>query len=133
MFAVWWALLILSCPPAITISDCPERIDCAPIAIALNPEPQTWLTVIALFSYGISESIIVCLAGFCPCPPVKTWPIINSSISDLLIFEESINEFTTVDPISTEDNPDRLPKNLPIADLFAFTITTLDIVPYLYK
>ena len=41
------ARLMLSCPPAMTISLSPSRIDCAASITAFRPEPHTLLMVIA--------------------------------------------------------------------------------------
>ena len=40
------ALLMLSMPPATTISASPARMACAPLMTALRPEPQTLFTVV---------------------------------------------------------------------------------------
>ena len=47
--AAWGDWLMLSCPPATTISASPAWIAWPAIATARRPEPQTWLMVSAVF------------------------------------------------------------------------------------
>jgi hypothetical protein len=47
----------------------PSRIACAPKITLFNPDPQTLLTVNALFSFGIPALTAIWRAIFCPSPP----------------------------------------------------------------
>ena len=76
--ATW---LMLSCPPATTMSASPLAICWVPRATARNPEPHTWFTPKAVASIGTPASTAACLAGFWPSPAVSTWPMITSSTS----------------------------------------------------
>ena len=75
---------MLSCPPAITIFASFNLIELNPKVIAANPEPQTWLIVVAVFSLSIPALIAACLAGFWPQPAWRTWPKKTVSTSVLL-------------------------------------------------
>ena len=134
-WTTWGDWDILSWPPAKTIFEFPERIEWYPDAIDLRPEPQTWLTTYDGVSFGIPASIAACLAGFCPAPPVKTWPIIISFISEALIFDFSIALEIAVEPSLWAETFFKDPPKSPIAVLTADVMTTpfsLDIIFYNY-
>ena len=62
------AALIFSTPPQTTMLLSPSRIACVPKITLFNPDPQTLLTVNALFSFGISALTAIWRAIFCPSP-----------------------------------------------------------------
>ena len=83
------ARLMLSWPPAITISASPSRIACAASITAFRPEPQTLLIVSAGTLCGRPALMTVWRAGFWPEPAVSTWPRITSPIWSPLSFARS--------------------------------------------
>ena len=66
-------------PPATTTSASPARISAAASMIALSPEPQTRLIVVALVPSGRPALRSACRAGAWPAPACRTWPIRTSS------------------------------------------------------
>ena len=71
------AFVILSMPPATTISASPERISRSAIAIALMPERQTLLILIAGTSNPIPALMAAWRAGIWPAPACSTCPKIT--------------------------------------------------------
>ena len=64
-------------PPATTTSTSPARMSWSASAIALMPERQTLLMVIAGTSCGIPASIAAWRAVIWPAPACRTWPMIT--------------------------------------------------------
>ncbi len=73
------APFIDSMPPATTSSASPARISAAASMIALRPEPQTRLIVVALVVSGSPARSVACRAGAWPTPAWRTWPMRTSS------------------------------------------------------
>ena len=71
-------MLMLSWPPATTISASPALIACAARCVAFSPEPQTLLMVIAGIMSGSPARIDAWRAPFMPMPAVSTCPRITS-------------------------------------------------------
>ena len=67
-------MLMFSWPPAMTISASPALIAWAARCVALRPEPQTLLIVMAGHMSGRPALMSAWRAGFCPAPPVSTCP-----------------------------------------------------------
>ena len=67
-------------PPATATSASPARISAAASMIALSPEPQTRLMVVAEVPSGRPALSSAWRAGACPTPACRTWPIRTSSI-----------------------------------------------------
>ena len=88
------------------------------------PDPQTWLTIYAGFSFGTPDNIEACLAGFCPAPPVNTGPSMTSSTSPLFIFEILTDSLITADPNSWPGTFFKLLFKEPTAVLTAEVINT---------
>ncbi len=116
--------LMLSCPPATTIAASPARIAWPAIATARSPEPQTWLTVSAVFSSGMPAVIAAWRAGFMPQPAVSTWPITASSISAPATPARSIAAPIATLPRSEAGTEAKAPLNAPIGVRAAPAITT---------
>src|SRR6266404_2299194 len=76
---MYGAPLMLSMPPATTMSASPSAIDCAASATALSPEPHALLIVYPGTSFGIPALRYATRAGFRPRPAVSTLPRITSS------------------------------------------------------
>lgn len=66
-----------------------------------------------------------CLPTPCAWPACNTFPITTSSRLAGSIFASSITCFAIAAPRSLDDKGAKLPKKLPIADLFAATMYTL--------
>ena len=73
------APFIDSIPPAIASSASPARISAAASMIALRPEPQTRLMVVAEVPFGRPALSAAWRAGAWPTPAWRTWPIRTSS------------------------------------------------------
>ena len=101
-----------------------DRILWKPEATDRSPEPQTWLTIYAGFSFGIPEWIEACLAGFCPMPLVSTCPIMISSISSLFNLDLFIDPDITAEPRWWLGTFFKLLLSEPTAVLIADVITT---------
>ena len=71
--------------------------------------------------------IEACLAGFWPQDAVKTWPIITSETSDILIFDLLIASLIAIEPKSAALILENEPLKDPTGVLAALTITTSDI------
>ena len=71
--------------------------------------------------------IAACLAGFFPQDAVKTWPIITSETSDILIFDLLIASLIAIEPKSAALILENEPLKDPTGVLAALTITTSDI------
>jgi hypothetical protein len=123
-WAQWGAWLIDSWPPAATMAASPDVICCMPSATALRPEPHSWLTPQAGLSTGMPASIEAWRAGFWPCPAVRIWPRMTSSISPGSTPARLIASFSTVDPRYEAGTLDRAPLNEPTGVRTADTITT---------
>ena len=67
-------------PPATATSASPARISAAASMIALRPDPQTRLIVVALVVSGRPARSAAWRAGAWPAPACSTWPIRTSSI-----------------------------------------------------
>jgi S1-C subfamily serine protease len=65
-------------PPATTTSASPARISAAASMIALSPEPQTRLMVVADVVSGRPAARAAWRAGAWPTPAWRTWPIRTS-------------------------------------------------------
>ncbi len=72
---------MLSMPPATTSSASPARISAAASMIALRPEPQTRLIVVAGVCSRSPAASAAWRAGAWPAPAWSTWPMRTSSIS----------------------------------------------------
>ena len=72
-------MFIDSMPPAMTRSASPARISEAASMIALSPEPQTRLMVVALVPSGRPAVRAAWRAGAWPTPAWRTWPMSTSS------------------------------------------------------
>ncbi len=75
------APFMLSIPPATTSSASPARISAAASMMALRPEPQTRLIVVAGVASRRPAPRAARRAGAWPAPAWSTWPIRTSSIS----------------------------------------------------
>ena len=71
------AWVIDSMPPATTISNSPARISWSASAIALMPDRQTLLIVIAGTVIGMPPATAAVRAGIWPAPAWMTWPMIT--------------------------------------------------------
>ena len=60
-------LVMISWPPATTMSASPCAICCMPSATARRPEPQSWFRLQAVASFGMPALIAAWRAGFWPC------------------------------------------------------------------
>ena len=78
--ARYGAPFIDSMPPATATSASPARISAAASMIALSPEPQTRLMVVAEVVSGRPALSTAWRAGAWPTPAWRTWPIRTSSI-----------------------------------------------------
>ena len=67
-------------PPATASSASPARISAAASMIALSPEPQTRLIVVAEVVSARPASSSAWRAGAWPAPAWRTWPIRTSSM-----------------------------------------------------
>ena len=117
------AMLMLSCPPAMTISESPSRIACAASITAFRPEPQTLLMVIAGTPLGSPDLITDWRAGFCPAPACSTWPRITSLICSPDSLARLSSSTITAAPSSGAGVLAKAPPNLPTAVRVAATIT----------
>ena len=81
------------------------------------------IIVRALFSIGIPADIEACLAGFWPAPPVKTCPIIISSMTSFSSLQSLMTASRASLPNSGAERLANVPINFPIGDLFADVIT----------
>ena len=99
--------------PAMIIEASPVRIDWAARATERRPDPQTILTPIAGTVSGRPAFIEACLAGFCPCPQVSTWPNMTSEMSSGATLVVSSNAFITFRPSSWLGTEDKLPLSDP--------------------
>ena len=114
---------MLSWPPAMTISESPSRMACAPSITAFSPEPHTALMVSAGTLCGRPLLMTVWRAGFCPEPAVNTWPKISSLICSPLSLARRSRSTTTAAPRSGAGVLARVPPNLPTAVRAAATMT----------
>ncbi len=115
--------LMLSWPPAMTISLSPSRMACAASITAFSPEPQTLLIVIAGTADGSPDLMTAWRAGFCPVPACSTWPRITSPICSPLRPERSSSALITIAPSSDAGVLASVPPNLPTAVRAAATMT----------
>ena len=76
---------MFSWPPATMMVASPVAICCMPRQTARRPEPQTWFSDQAVFSFGTPAPMAAWRAGFMPCAAVSTWPRITSSTSPALM------------------------------------------------
>ena len=74
---MWGALVIDSWPPATTTSYSPARTSIAACVIALIPDRQSLLIVIALTVIGMPAFTADWRAGPCPSPAWSTCPMIT--------------------------------------------------------
>ena len=123
--------LMLSCPPATTISESPCAIACAASITAFNPEPHTTLMVIAGTAFGMPDLISACRAGFCPAPAVSTWPMITSLTWSGATFARSSTPLMTNAPSSVAGVFASVPPNLPTAVRPAATMTMSSFIRFL--
>ena len=72
---------MFSIPPTTTIWLSPAKMDCVPNMIAFMPEAHTLLMVVQGTELGKPAPIAACLAGACPTPACKTFPI-NTSLTN---------------------------------------------------
>ena len=108
-------VLILSTPPATTISAQPQFISAAAKAIACSPEEQKRLTVIAAARLGIPARMAIVLATFQPCSiSGKAQPMITSST-----WFRSRNGTRSRHPLTTTDasSSGLIPLNWPLGAL----------------
>ena len=122
--STWGAMLMLSCPPAITISESPSRMAWAASITAFRPEPQTLLMVIAGTVFGSPPLMTAWRAGFWPTPACSTWPRITSLTCSPVSLERSSSAFSTVAPRNADAGVlASVPPNLPTAVRAAATMT----------
>ena len=124
MWAAWGDWLMLSWPPATTISASPAWIACPAIATARRPEPQTWLMVSAVFSFGTPADMAACRAGFWPVSAVRTCPMMTSSTSAPATFERSMAASMATLPRSAAGTVAKAPLKAPIGVRAALAIMT---------
>ncbi len=106
---------MLSIPPATAISASPARISAAASIIALRPDPQTRLIVVALVVTGSPARSAAWRAGAWPTPAWRTWPMRTSSICvPSGRSARSTAARMATPPSSTAGVVDRRPPNLPI-------------------
>ncbi|OIQ99559.1 hypothetical protein GALL_183080 [mine drainage metagenome] len=115
--------LMLSCPPATTISASPSRTACAASITAFRPEPQTLLMVMAGTMSGRPALMLAWRAAFWPTPACRTCPRMTSETWPGSMPTRSMAVFTTSAPRSTADVLASDPPNLPTAVRTADTIT----------
>jgi hypothetical protein len=113
---------MLSIPPATTMLASPARISAAASMIALRPEPQTRLIVVALVVTGRPARSVACRAGAWPTPAWRTCPMRTSSTGapSGRSARSSADRMATP-PSSTAGVVDRAPANLPIGVRWALT------------
>jgi hypothetical protein len=121
--STWGARLMLSWPPAMTISESPSRTAWAASMTAFRPEPQTALMVSAGTVTGRPLLMTVWRAGFWPAPAVSTWPKISSPICSPESRARLSSSTTTAAPRSGAGVLARVPPNLPTAVRVAATMT----------
>ena len=107
---------MLSIPPATTSSASPARIAAAASMIALRPEPQTRLIVVAGVVSGRPAVSAAWRAGACPAPACSTWPIRTSSTSAVAGSRPARSTAARIAtaPSSVAGTPASAPPNLPI-------------------
>ncbi len=109
-------------PPATATSASPARISAAASMIALSPEPQTRLIVVAEVVFGRPARNAAWRAGAWPTPACSTWPISTSSIGVSVGQPGALDRGADRDTAEL-DGRDRLsaPPNLPIGVRAALT------------
>ncbi len=122
------ALLMLSIPPATTISASPSRIDCAARAMAFIPEAQTMLTVTAAVLLGSPARMAAWRAGLWPIPAEMTLPSMTSSTREGCIPPSSTARAMTDAASRGAVKVESAPMSLPVGVRQALTITTFFIV-----
>ena len=105
---------MLSIPPATTISASPALISAAASMIALRPEPQTRLIVVALVESGRPALSVACRAGAWPAPACSTWPMSTSSIASAGTPARSTAAAMAMPPKVVAGTSASAPANLPI-------------------
>src|SRR5262245_7219264 len=117
------AALMFSWPPAMTMSESPLAIACAPSIAACSPEPQTLLMVMAGTMSGSPAQIDAWRAGFWPTAAVSTCPMMTSETWSGATPERSSTFLMMCAPSRAAGTPASEPPNLPIADRAAPTMT----------
>src|SRR4030042_2691245 len=122
------ALVMLSMPPATTTLSLPARIASDASMTAFRPEPQTLFMVRAATSSDSPPQSAACLAGFCPSPAGKTFPMMHSSTSLGSIPALRTASLTATDPSLVALISLSAPPNFPTAVLVALMMTASFIV-----
>ena len=118
-------------PPATATSASPARISAAASMIALSPEPQTRLMVVALVPSGSPARSSAWRAGACPTPAWSTWPIRTSSIGAVAGSRPARSTAARIatPPSSVAGTALSAPPNLPIGVRAALTMKTCPFGP----
>ncbi len=116
------AWFIDSMPPATYRSPSPARMPAAANMIALRPEPQTRLIVVAGVVSARPARRSACRAGAWPDPAPRTWPMMTSSIlvPRARPARSTAARIATA-PSSTAGTPASAPPNLPMGVRAALT------------
>src|SRR3970282_136103 len=117
-------LLMLSVPPATTMSFCPVIMDWAPTITAFMPEAHTLFTNVHGTLNPRPAPAATCVAGASPRAAGKTLPKNSSCTSDGLTPARASAPFTARLPSSMADRDERLPPKLPIGVRTAERTTT---------
>src|SRR5205809_489591 len=118
------AFVMLSMPPATTMSASPAAIACAPSATAFRPDPHTSFTVNAGTSMGTPASTLHRWAGFSPSPAWSTWPMTTSSTASGRTPARLSASWMTKVPSWIAEKLFNPPPNVPMAVRQAPAITT---------
>ncbi len=109
-------------PPATYRSPSPAFTEAAANMIALSPEPQTRLIVVAGVVSARPARRSAWRAGAWPAPACSTWPMITSSIGASAGSPDRVTAARmAVAPSSTAGTPASAPPNLPIGVRAALT------------
>src|SRR5262245_17730708 len=125
------ARLMLSMPPAITISASSALIAWAASITAFNPEPQTLLTVCAGTDSGSPDRIATWRAGFMPWPAWRTFPTMTSSTWSRRTPERATASRTATVPSSTAETSLNAPPKVPMGVRHPARMTMSFMIPIL--
>jgi hypothetical protein len=111
----------------------PERICWAAKATVRRPEPQTWLMPNAVLLSGMPARRAAWRAGFWPCPAVRTWPRMTSSISPASNPARLMAERMAASPSRWAGSEAKAPLKLPTGVRRAAVMTTSVMAIFLWQ